>query len=76
VFAHAPVQEYAKEVLRAGVDGLLRGIIDKAVDVELLALMVSNDTSYVPTLGSDEAVANYEKWIDRPSGRGTAVADL
>ena len=32
VFAHAPMLEAAKQVLRGGGDGLMHGIIDQPVD--------------------------------------------
>lgn len=58
VFAHAPQLARAKEALRAGVDGLLHGIIDEPVDDEFLALMKKNEAAYVPTLILFEDVAD------------------
>jgi imidazolonepropionase-like amidohydrolase len=58
VYAHAPQLGRAKEALRAGVDGLLHGIIDEAVDDDFIALMKKNGASYVPTLAMFEDVAD------------------
>jgi imidazolonepropionase-like amidohydrolase len=58
VYAHAPQLQRAKEALRAGVDGLLHGIIDETVDDEFLGLMKKNNASYVPTLAMFEDVAD------------------
>jgi imidazolonepropionase-like amidohydrolase len=51
VYVHAPQLPRAKEALRAGVDGLLHGIIDEAVDADFIAAMKRNNAIYVPTLG-------------------------
>ena len=58
VYAHAPQLVRAKEALRAGVDGLMHGIIDEAVDQDFISLMKKNNASYVPTLGMFEDVAD------------------
>ena len=58
VYAHAPQLARAKEVLRAGVDGLLHGIIDETVDQDFIGLMKKNNASYVPTLTMFEDVAD------------------
>lgn len=58
VYAHAPQLSRAKEALRAGVDGLLHGVIDEAVDDEFIALMKRNSASYVATLTMFEDVAD------------------
>lgn len=58
VYAHAPQLLRAKEALRAGVDGLLHGIIDEAVDEDFIGLMKKNGASYVPTLTMFEDVAD------------------
>jgi imidazolonepropionase-like amidohydrolase len=58
VYAHAPQLARAKEALRAGVDGLLHGIIDEAVDQDFIGLMKKNNASYVPTLAMFEDVAD------------------
>ena len=58
VYAHAPQLLRAKEALRAGVDGLLHGIIDEAIDQDFIGLMKKNGASYVPTLTMFEDVAD------------------
>jgi imidazolonepropionase-like amidohydrolase len=58
IYAHAPRLARAKEALRAGVDGLLHGIIDEAVDEDFIGLMKKNGASYVPTLTMFEDVAD------------------
>jgi imidazolonepropionase-like amidohydrolase len=65
VFAHAPMLEDAKEVLRAGGDGLMHGIIDQPVDQEFLALMKRNGASYVSTMALYEDVADVAAWARR-----------
>jgi imidazolonepropionase-like amidohydrolase len=67
VFVHAPLLEHAKDVLRAGADGLLHGIVDKPVDRELLDLLVKNRAVYVPTMTLYEAVGNVTEWARRES---------
>ena len=67
VFAHAPLLDYAKDVLRAGGDGLMHGIIDKPVDREFLDLMTKNRASYVSTAALYEDVADVSAWVRRQS---------
>jgi imidazolonepropionase-like amidohydrolase len=66
-FVHAPMLDQAKEALRAGADGLLHGIIDKAVDAEFIDLMKRNRAFYVPTLSLYEDVADVGGWVQRQS---------
>jgi len=67
VYAHAPLLDYAKEVLRAGGDGLLHGIIDKPIDQELIDLLIKNRAVYVPTMSLYEDVADMAAWAKRQS---------
>jgi len=67
VFAHAPMLDAAKQVLRAGGDGLMHGIIDKAVDREFLTLMKRNRASYVSTMGLYEDIGDVAAWARRES---------
>jgi imidazolonepropionase-like amidohydrolase len=78
VFVHAPLLDHAKTALRAGADGLLHGIIDRAVDRELVDLMVRNRTVYVPTLAMFEDVADVAAWGRRQAAHdeGRLVAPL
>ena len=57
-YVHAPQLARAKEALRAGVDGLMHGIIDEPIDQDFIALMKKNAAVYVPTLGMFEDVAD------------------
>jgi imidazolonepropionase-like amidohydrolase len=78
VYAHAPLLDHAKDVLRAGGDGLLHGIIDKPVDDEFLMLMERNRAVYVPTLGMFEDVGDVTAWAARQAAfaQGGALAPL
>jgi imidazolonepropionase-like amidohydrolase len=67
VFAHAPLLRYAKEALRAGVDGLMHGIVDEPVDPEFLTLMKRNRAVYVSTMGLYEDVGDVAAWARRES---------
>jgi imidazolonepropionase-like amidohydrolase len=57
-YVHAPQLARAKEALRAGIDGLMHGIIDEPIDQDFIALMKKNSAVYVPTLGMFEDVAD------------------
>lgn len=65
VFAHAPMLEQAKAVLRAGADGLMHGVIDQPVDDEFIALMKKNRAVYVSTLALFENVGDPAAWARR-----------
>ncbi len=65
VYVHAPQLPRAKEALKAGVDGLLHGIIDEAVDADFIAAMKQNNAIYIPTLGMFEDVADVSAWAMR-----------
>lgn len=65
VFAHAPMLKEAKEALRAGVDGLMHGIIDEPVDQEFIDLLRRNRASYVSTMALFNGVADVAAWARR-----------
>jgi imidazolonepropionase-like amidohydrolase len=65
VYVHAPQLARAKEALRAGVDGLMHGIIDEPLDQDVIALMKKNSAVYVPTLGMFEDVADVTAFAKR-----------
>jgi imidazolonepropionase-like amidohydrolase len=65
VYVHAPQLARAKEALRAGVDGLMHGIIDEPIDPDFIALMKKNAAVYVPTLGMFEDVADVGAFATR-----------
>ena len=64
-YVHAPQLARAKEALRAGIDGLMHGIIDERIDQDFIALMKKNSASYVPTLGLFEDVADVAAFAKR-----------
>ena len=64
-YVHAPQLARAKEALRAGVDGLMHGIIDEPIDQDFIALMKKNAAVYVPTLGMFEDVADVGAFAKR-----------
>lgn len=66
-YVHAPMLKPAKEVLRAGADGLVHGIIDEPIDEEFIALMKKNRAVYISTLSLFEAVADIAAWARRQS---------
>jgi imidazolonepropionase-like amidohydrolase len=65
VFVHAPMLKPAKDALRAGVDGLMHGIIDAPVDQEFVDLMKRNGASYVPTMGLFHDIGETAAWARR-----------
>ncbi len=65
VYVHAPQLPRAKEALKAGVDGLLHGIIDEAIDADFIDAMKRNNAIYIPTLGMFEDVADVSAWAMR-----------
>ncbi len=66
-YVHAPVLEHAKEALRAGVDGLVHGILSDPVDDEFIGLMKKNRAVYVPTHAIFEAAGDISAWAKRAS---------
>jgi imidazolonepropionase-like amidohydrolase len=65
VFAHAPVLKHAKDALRAGLDGLMHGIIDEPIDQEFVDLMKRNRASYVATMALFNNMADVNAWANR-----------
>jgi imidazolonepropionase-like amidohydrolase len=64
-YAHAPILKFAKEVLRAGGDGLVHGILSDPVDEEFIELMKKNRAIYIPTHAVFEAAADIGSWARR-----------
>ncbi len=64
-FAHAPILELAKQMLEAGIDCLVHGIISEPVDAEFIDLMKRNKACYISTLTMFQTNAGYGKWADR-----------
>ncbi len=79
VYVHSPVLEYAKEVLRAGADGLAHGILSAPVDEEFLTLMKKNRAFYVSTNAVFESVADITGWSRRAAAtdeRGVIAKEI
>jgi imidazolonepropionase-like amidohydrolase len=64
-YAHAPRLQLAKEVLRAGGDGLVHSVVDAAVDDEFIGLMRKNSAFYTTTLSLFAAFTDIETWMGR-----------
>lgn len=64
-YAHAPILKFAKEVLRAGGDGFVHGILSDPVDEEFIELMKKNRAIYIPTHAVFEAAADIGSWARR-----------
>lgn len=64
-FAHAPVLEYARQTLEAGIDCLLHGIISAPIDAAFIELMQRNNACYISTLAMFQTNAGYSSWADR-----------
>jgi imidazolonepropionase-like amidohydrolase len=64
-FAHAPILEFAKPLVEAGIDCLIHGVISEPVDAEFIDLMKRNNTCYISTLTMFQANAGYGEWADR-----------
>ncbi len=64
-YAHAPILNHAKAVLRAGADGLVHGIISDPIDDEFITLMKRNRAVYITTHGIFEAAADIGGWARR-----------
>ncbi len=62
---HAPLLEHAKDVLRAGADGLVHGIIDQEIDQEFIELMQENQAFYMTTHAIFEAAGDIAGWANR-----------
>ena len=65
VFVHAPLLRFAKEALRAGVDGLMHGIVDEPLDKDFVTLMKRNRAVYVSTMALYEDVGDVAAWARR-----------
>jgi imidazolonepropionase-like amidohydrolase len=64
-YAHAPRLQLAKDVLRAGGDGLVHSVVDALVDDEFIGLMRKNRASYTTTLSLFAAFTDIEAWMRR-----------
>ncbi len=64
-YVHAPVLEYAKEALRAGVDGLVHAVISDPIDEEFIRLMKERKAAYIATHAIFEAAGDIGAWARR-----------
>jgi imidazolonepropionase-like amidohydrolase len=64
-YVHAPTLAHAKEVLRAGADGLAHSVADAPVDDELIGLMRKNRATYTTTLALYTSFADVSAWMRR-----------
>jgi len=70
-YAHAPGMRQAKEVLRAGADGLVHSIADAAIDDEFITLMKKNRGTYTTTLSLYTAFSDVAAWMQRLAAMDT-----
>lgn len=66
--------EQAKEVLRAGADGLLHGIINLPVDAEFITLILHAEAGLKPSAIIQAATINAARMIGREKDLGTIEA--
>jgi imidazolonepropionase-like amidohydrolase len=64
IFTHTVTLAGAKTAARAGVDVLVHGIGDADVDDELIEIMKTKGTAYVPTLSVYESKANLARPLE------------
>ena len=64
-YVHAPTLRHAKEVLRAGADGLVHSVADAPIDDELIGLMRKNGATYTTTLALYTSFADVSAWMRR-----------
>jgi imidazolonepropionase-like amidohydrolase len=65
VYVHAPTLTHAKEVLRAGADGLAHSVADAPVDDEFIGLMRKTRATYTTTLALYTSFADVSAWMRR-----------
>jgi imidazolonepropionase-like amidohydrolase len=64
-YVHAPTLTHAKEVLRAGADGLAHSVADAPIDDEFIGLMRKNRATYTTTLALYTSFADVSAWMRR-----------
>jgi len=78
-YVHAPGMRQAKEVLRAGADGLVHSVTDAPLDDEFITLMKKNGATYTTTLALYTAFSDVAAWMRRLAAmdtRGLGPEDL
>src|SRR5262245_23391829 len=79
VVAHVFYLADAKELVKAGVDGLMHSIRDREVDDDLINAMKSKNVIYTPTLTAHESKFVYvdnPKWLGEQSMREVFPSNL
>ena len=77
-YVHSPGMRQAKEVLRAGADGLVHSVADAPIDDEFIALMKKNGATYTTTLSLYTAFSDVAAWMRLAAmdTRGLATKDV
>ena len=70
-YVHAPGMRQAKEVLRAGADGLVHSVTDAPLDDEFITLMKKNGATYTTTLALYTAFSDVTRWMRRLAAMDT-----
>jgi len=70
-YVHAPGMRQAKEVLRAGADGLVHSVADASIDDEFIGLMKKNGATYTTTLSLYTAFSDVAAWMQRLAAMDT-----
>ena len=70
-YVHAPGLRHAKDVLRAGADGLVHSVVDAPLDDEFIALMKKNGATYTTTLSLYTAFSDIATWMERLAAMDT-----
>ena len=70
-YVHAPGMRQAKEVLRAGADGLVHSVTDAPLDDEFITLMKKNGPTYTTTLSLYTAFSDVAAWMRRLAAMDT-----
>lgn len=70
-YVHAPSLRQAKDVLRAGADGLVHSVADAPIDDEFVALMKKNGATYTTTLSLHTAFSDVAAWMRRLASMDT-----
>lgn len=70
-YVHAPGMRQAKEVLRAGADGLVHSVTDAPLDDEFITLMKKNRATYTTTLSLYTAFSDVAGWMRKLAAMDT-----
>jgi len=70
-YVHAPSLRQAKDVLRAGADGLVHSVADAPIGDEFVALIKKNGATYTTTLSLYTAFSDVVAWMRRLASMDT-----